>query len=251
MRNIIGQVKSSFDLREVMDNKKILLVNLSKGRTGDLNSRLIGMIFVMKFQAAAMSRANVHEDQRQDFCLYVDEFQNFSTDSFATIMSEARKYHLNLVVANQFTTQLSDEIRDAVFGNMGTIVSFRIGQNDVEAMSRYFQPYFDGDDLLRIPSFNCVVRTLISGVPTLPFSMAGLPPLGTPNAKLGDALKQLSSAKYGRPRAQVGAEITERLRVKEQPKPASAGGFGSATRPNGLGATPKTPTAPGSGSFLD
>ncbi len=124
MRNIIGQTKSAFDLREIMDNKKILLVNLSKGRTGELNSKLLGMIFVMKFQAAAMSRANIPEDERVDFCLYVDEFQNFSTDSFATIMSEARKYHLNLIVANQFTTQLTEEIRDAVFGNMGTIVSF-------------------------------------------------------------------------------------------------------------------------------
>ena len=128
MRNIIGQIDSSFDLRDVMDNKKILLVNLSKGRTGELNSRLLGMMFVMKFQAAAMSRANIPEDDRVDFALYVDEFQNFSTDSFATIMSEARKYHLNLIVANQFTTQLTDEIRDAVFGNMGTIVSFRVGQ---------------------------------------------------------------------------------------------------------------------------
>src|SRR6185295_2255217 len=120
----------------------------------------------MKFQVAAMARANIPEDQRQDFCLYVDEFQNFSTDSFATIMSEARKYHLNLIVANQFTTQLSEEIRDAVFGNMGTIISFRVGQNDVEALSRYFQPLFTGDDLLRIPNANTIARTLIGGVPT-------------------------------------------------------------------------------------
>ena len=246
MRNIIGQTKSSFDLREIMDNKKILLVNLSKGRTGDLNSRLMGMIFVMKFQAAAMSRANIPEHERQDFCLYVDEFQNFSTDSFATIMSEARKYHLNLVVANQFTTQLSDEIRDAVFGNMGTIVSFRIGQNDVESLSRYFQPLFDGDDLLRIPNYNSVVRTLVGGVPTQSFSMASLPPLGTPNMKLGEALKQLSSAKYGRPKAQVSAEIMERLRTKEQSKAAGVAGM----RPAGAGAArPVAPSAPG--TFLD
>jgi hypothetical protein len=245
MRNIIGQTKSSFDLREIMDNKKILLVNLSKGRTGDLNSRLMGMIFVMKFQAAAMSRANVPEHERQDFCLYVDEFQNFSTDSFATIMSEARKYHLNLIVANQFTTQLSDEIRDAVFGNMGTIVSYRIGQNDVESLSRYFQPLFDGDDLLRIPNYNSVVRTLVGGVPTQPFSMAGLPPLGTPNAKLGEALKQLSAAKYGRPRAEVSAEIMDRLRTKEQAKTSRSGTAGIA------GNTAKAPGPVGTGSFLD
>lgn len=252
MRNIIGQVKSSFDLREIMDNKKILLVNLSKGKTGDLNSRLMGMIFVMKFQAAAMSRANVPESEREDFCLYVDEFQNFSTDSFATIMSEARKYHLNLIVANQFTTQLSEEIRDAVFGNMGTIVAFRIGQNDVEAMTRYFQPLFDGDDLLRIPNWNAVVRSLIGGVPTQPFSMAGLPPLGTPNLDLGKALKQLSAAKFGRPKAEVEKEIFARLATAP-----TAPKFGAnMNKPgggvqNGFGQPPKRPAMPGSGSFLD
>src|SRR3989344_4748322 len=164
MRNIIGQTKSAFDLRDIMDNKKILLVNLSKGRTGELNSKLLGMIFVMKFQAAAMSRANIPEEERVDFCLYVDEFQNFSTDSFATIMSEARKFRLNLVVANQFTTQLTEEIRDAVFGNIGTTIAFRVGQNDVESLSRYFQPMFDSDDLLRIPNYNTISRTLIKGV---------------------------------------------------------------------------------------
>lgn len=254
MRNIIGQTKSSFDLRDIMDNKKILIVNLSKGKTGDLNSKLLGMIFVMQFQVAAMSRANVPEDQRPDFCLYVDEFQNFSTDSFATIMSEARKYHLNLIVANQFTTQLTEEIRDAVFGNMGTIVSFRIGQNDVESLSRYFQPLFDGDDLLRVPNFNTIVRTLIGGVPTQPFSMATLPTLGKPNEKLADALKQLSAAKYGRPKAKVAAEIFERLAVKEQPKPAGTAPFtragaapGSPVATAGPSATPR----PGGVSFLD
>src|SRR5665213_3038757 len=221
MRGIIGQTKSAFDLRDIMDNKKILLVNLSKGRTGELNSKLLGMIFVMKFQAAAMSRADIPEDQRIDFSLYVDEFQNFSTDSFATIMSEARKYHLNLIVANQFTTQLTPEIRDAVFGNMGTIISFRIGQNDVESLSRYFQPAFDGDDLLRVPNFNTIVRTLIGGVPTQPFSMGTLPALGTPNDRLSDALKQLSAAKYGRPKAIVAAEINERIKTEEAAQPAA------------------------------
>ncbi len=214
MRNIIGQTKSSFDIRNIMDTKKILLVNLSKGRLGDLNSKLLGMIFVMKFQAAAMSRTDIPEDQRQDFSLFVDEFQNFSTDSFATIMSEARKFHLNLIVANQFTTQLSEEIRDAVFGNVGTIVSFRVGQNDVEILSRYFQPTFTSDDLLRIPNYNAIVRTLIEGVPTQPFSMVSLPTLGTPNKKLYEALKQLSAIKYGRNRLQVEKEINDRMTVK-------------------------------------
>jgi hypothetical protein len=255
MRNIIGQTESAFNLRDVMDNKKILLVNLSKGRTGDLNSKLLGMIFVMKFQAAAMSRANVPEDERVDFSLYVDEFQNFSTDSFATIMSEARKYHLNLIVANQFTTQLTPEIRDAVFGNMGTIVSFRIGQNDVEAISKYFQPTFDPDDLLRVPNHNSIIRTLIGGVPTQPFSMTMLPPLGSPNPKLADALKQLSAAKYGRPRGDVETEIFDRLATKASPTvPAGApgapgAGFGAA--PAGAGPQAKPPGPTGTGNFLD
>jgi hypothetical protein len=252
MRNIIGQTKSAFDLRDIMDNKKILLVNLSKGRTGDLNSKLLGMIFVMKFQAAAMSRSTIPEDQRIDFCLYVDEFQNFSTDSFATIMSEARKYHLNLIVANQFTTQLTEEIRDAVFGNIGTIVSFRVGQNDVEALGRYFQPAFEADDLLRIPNANTVVRTLISGVPTQPFSMATLPPLGTANPKLSDALKQLSAAKYGKPRAVVEKTIFERMATKPvASKPAqSFAPQGSTPVPQGaMLSSSQSMSAPG--SFLD
>ena len=211
MRNIIGQTQSAFDLRDIMDNKKILLINLSKGKTGDLNSKLLGMIFVMKFQSAAMGRADVPEEQRPDFCLYVDEFQNFATDSFATIMSEARKYHLNLIVANQFMTQLEEEIRDAVFGNIGTVVSFRIGQNDAETLGKYFHPTFDTEDLLRIPNHNTVVRSMVNGVPTQPFSMATLPPLGTPNNKLQGALKQLSAAKFGRPRAVVEQEFSSRM----------------------------------------
>ena len=232
MRNIIGQTKSAFDMRDIMDNKKILLVNLSKGRTGELNSKLLGMIFVMKFQAAAMSRANIDEKDRVDFSLYVDEFQNFSTDSFATILSEARKFHLNLVVANQFTTQLTEEIRDAVFGNIGTVISFRVGTNDAEFLAKYFAPVFDSSDLQRIPNRNAIVRMLIGGVPSQPFSMAGLPPLGNQNKQLFDALKQLSAAKYGRPRLEVEAEIFERLKTIEPPKPA----FGTA--PGAPGAMP-------------
>lgn len=270
MRNIIGQTKSAFDLREIMDNKKILLVNLSKGRTGELNSKLLGMVFVMKFQAAAMSRSNIPEAERQDFALYVDEFQNFSTDSFATIMSEARKYHLNLIVANQFTTQLTEEIRDAVFGNIGTIVSFRIGQNDVESLSRYFQPLFDGDDLLRVPSYNAIVRTLINGVPTQPFSMVSLPPLGNPNPGLAGALKQLSAAKYGKPRAVVEKAIFARLATQPvAPKPYQnpfGPGVGASVPPlpptsrqpnpafradRGASAAPSPAVGPSTGSFLD
>lgn len=243
MRNIIGQTKSSFDLRDIMDSGKILLVNLSKGKLGDLNSKLLGMIFVMKFQAAAMSRANIPEDQRRDFALYVDEFQNFSTDSFATIMSEARKYHLNLIVANQFTTQLTDEIRDAVFGNMGTIVAFRIGQPDVEALSRYFQPTFDGNDLVRVPNHNAIIRTLVGGVPTQPFSLATLPPLGSPNYELAAALKQLSAAKYGRQKSAVEKAIFARLATKPEPPKPFASPYAQPTGSSPFGPSRQQPPA--------
>lgn len=252
MRNIIGQTQSAFNLREVMDKKKILLVNLSKGKTGELNSKLLGMIFVMQFQAAAMSRADVDASQRPDFCLYVDEFQNYSTDSFATILSEARKFGLNLIVANQFTTQLTDEIRDAVFGNVGTIISFRVGTQDADALQKVMQPIFDADDLQRVPNGNMVVRTLIRGIPTQPFSMQGLPPLGNENQKLVQALIQLSAAKYGRPRAQVEAELMERLAVKEPSKeeaPTFSASPASQPVSTAMGSVPKT--APKQPSFLD
>ena len=160
-------------------------------------------------------------------------------------MSEARKYHLNLIVANQFTTQLTPEIRDAVFGNMGTIVSFRIGQNDVESLSQYFQPTFDGDDLLRVPNYNTIVRTLIGGVPTQPFSMATLPGLGTPNPRLAQALKQLAAAKYGRPKAVVDAEINERMATKETAPTMPA--RGTRTSPQRSATAKPNPNA----SFLD
>lgn len=252
MRNIIGQTKSAFNLREIMDNNKILFVNLSKGRTGELNSKLLGMIFVMKFQAAAMSRANVPEDERKDFCLYVDEFQNFSTDSFATILSEARKYRLNLIVANQFTTQLTDEIRDAVFGNVGSIVSFRVGADaDADALSKKFQPVFDREDVLRLPNYNTITQILIGGVPTQPFSMATMPPLGSPNDKLGKALKDLSAAKYGRPKNIVEKEIFERLATIEEPKPqlGASPAFGARPPANPYAPAPPKPTS--GSSFLD
>jgi hypothetical protein len=217
MRNIIGQTKSAFNIREIMDQKKILIVNLSKGRVGELNSQLLGMIFVIKFQAAAMSRADTLEDQRNDFCLYVDEFQNFSTDSFASILSEARKYRLNLIVANQFMGQLSDEIREAVFGNIGTIVAHRMGPEDAEFMVKQFAPVFDASDLVNMPNFNSAVRLMIGGLPSQPFTMADSAPLGTPNLELGLAVKQLSAAKFGQAKVMVEADIASRLNAKIAP----------------------------------
>lgn len=220
MRNVIGQTKSGFNMREIMDNKKILLVNLSKGRTGELNSNLLGMIFVMKFQAAAMGRANIPEDEREDFALYVDEFQNFATDSFATIMSEARKYRLNLVLANQFMTQLTDNIREAILGNIGTVISGRIGITDAEMLQKKFMPTFDAEDLTKLPNYQTITSVMINGVPSAAFSMALIPPMGRSNPQLCESLKKLSATKYGRPRAQVEKEIFERLGAGDVAKKA-------------------------------
>ncbi len=214
MRNIIGQTKSAFDLRDIMDNKKILIVNLSKGLVGELNSQLLGMMFVIKFQAAAMSRANMAEEQRADFCLYVDEFQNFSTDSFATILSEARKYRLNLIVANQFIGQLSEDVRNAVFGNVGSIISFRTGPEDADFLVKQFQPVFNVGDLTGVPNGHAVVRLMVGGLPSQPFSLTALPPLSIHNPELGEAVKQLSAAKFGVSKEQVEADITARMQTR-------------------------------------
>jgi hypothetical protein len=211
LRNILGQLKSELNLREIMDNKKILLVNLSKGKLGEIPSKLLGMIFVMKFQAAAMSRVNVPEEERQDFCLYVDEFQNFATDSFESILSEARKFRLNLIVANQFMTQLTDKIRSAIVGNAGSFIIGRMGYEDAEQMVKQFSPTFDVEDLQRMPNQMAVTKVLIDGYPSNPFTMKLPPPMGTSNPQLADAVKRLSAAKYGRTRAEVEAEINARL----------------------------------------
>jgi len=220
MRNIIGQTKSGFNLRDIMDNKKILLVNVSKGRMGEMNSQLLGMIFIMKFQAAAMGRASIPEDQRQDFALYVDEFQNFATDSFESILSEARKYRLNLVLANQFLTQLTDKIREAIIGNIGTVISGRIGITDAEILVKKFAPTFDAEDLTKLPNFQTIASVMINNVPSAAFSMSLVPPMGQSNPQLIDALKKLSSAKYGRPRAQVEKEVYARLGAGDAAKKA-------------------------------
>lgn len=215
MRNILGQTKSGFNIREIMDNKKILLVNLSKGKTGELNAQLLGMIFVMKFQAAAMSRQDIPEDDRVDFCLFVDEFQNFATESFESILSEARKYRLNLVLANQFMTQLTDKIREAILGNVGTIMSGRIGVTDAELMEKAFSPVFTAEDLHKQPNFNWIATVMMFDTPTAPFTMRSLPPMGEGSEELGQRMRMYALSKHGRPRAEVEAEIEERLAAKK------------------------------------
>jgi hypothetical protein len=245
MRNIMGQTKSGFNIRDIMDGNKILLVNLSKGRMGELNSKLIGMIFVMKFQAAAMGRADMPEAQRKDFCLFVDEFQNFATESFESILSEARKYRLNLVLGNQFMTQLTDKIREAIIGNVGTVISGRIGVTDAELMVKKFQPAFDAEDLTKLPNYQAITSVMINNVPSAPFSMTLLPPMNKDNPQLSDAMKRLSSTKYGYSRSTVEKEIFARL---DPPKPQTP------TRlqgPPSQAGRPPVPKQGGGASFLD
>lgn len=220
INNIIGQKKSAFNIREVMDNNKILLVNLSKGKLGEAAAKLLGMVFVMKFQAAAMSRADIPEDERKDFCLFVDEFQNFATDSFESILSEARKYRLNLILANQFTTQLKDSIKDAIFGNVPNKIVGRVGIDDAEVLQKAFTPTFTAEDLTKTPNYNSITTVLVNGFPSAPFTMKLLPPIGRSNSEIREGLRKYSASKYGRPRAIVEDEIRKRLSVNPAPKPA-------------------------------
>ena len=235
MRNTLGQVKSGFNIREIMDNKKIFLVNLSKGRLGDINANLLGMIFVMKFQQAAMSRQDIPEDQRQDFCLYVDEFQNFATDSFESILSEARKYRLNLIVANQFMTQLTDKIREALLGNVGTIICGRVGVTDADLMVKAFTPTFTAEDLTKTPNHAAICKVMMFGMPSSAFTMNLPAPMGEPNDQLLGTLKAYSAARFGKTRGEVEKEIearwsantkpTEPTKKPEEPKEKPEKGF--------------------------
>ena len=222
MRNIIGQPKSGFNLREIMDTKKILLVNLSKGKVGEMNSNLLGLIIVSKLQMAALARADMPEEQRKDFFLYIDEFQNFITDSISVILAEARKYRLNLIMAHQYIGQLSQNndtrVRDAIFGNVGTIAAFRVGVDDTEILEKQFAPEISAYDLLNIDRYNAYIRILIDNAPTKPFNMATFaPPRGS--AEIATAIKELSRLKYGRDRAQVSAEILERSKLADNSRP--------------------------------
>ena len=216
MKRVLGQIKSGFNIREIMDQQKILLVNLSKGKLGELNSKLLGMIFVMKFQTAAMSRVDTPEHDRKDFCLFVDEFQNFSTESFESILSEARKFRLNLIVANQFMTQLTDKIREGVLGNVGTIVAGRVGVTDAEMLEKVFTPVFKAEDLHKQPNHHAITTVLMNGMPSSPFTMNLPAPMGKEDRKVFESLREYSAKKYGRPGAEVDKEIDERLNISEE-----------------------------------
>ena len=192
-----------------MDSQKILLVNLSKGRLGELNSSLIGLIMVGKLLMAALSRVDMPEEKRKDYYLYIDEFQNVTTDSISTILSEARKYRLNLTIAHQFIGQLKEEIKKAVFGNVGSMVSFRIGTEDAEFLAKQFKPVFVEQDLINIDNFNCYMKLLIEGATTPAFSVKVRKP-EKGSSEVAETIKGISRAKYGRPREEIEKEIEER-----------------------------------------
>lgn len=221
MRNIIGQSKSAFDLREAMDSGKILLINLAKGEIGEINSNLLGMIFVARLFTAALSRSDIDEEKRRDFYLYVDEFQNFATDTFASILSEARKFRLDLNITNQYIAQIPEQIRDAIIGNVGSLIAFRIGVPDAEFMAKEFEQVADQNDLTSIDSFNCYAKILVNNSPSKPFSMQTIKDDIQPNEKLGKAVKELSRLKYGRDMNIVEGEIGERIKDYSQAEKSS------------------------------
>lgn len=215
MRNIIGQSQSSFNFRKAMDEGKILIINLAKGTIGEENSAFLGLVLIPKILIAAMSRQDVPEADRRDFYLYVDEFQNFATQDFAVILSEARKYHLNLTVANQFISQMDDEVKNAVFGNVGTISSFRLGISDAGFLVKQFQPMFNEHDLLNLGTGEIYIKTMVKGIPKEPFSLkvAAAEKKKPGDPKKAEMIKKLSALKYGRPKAIVEAEISRRARL--------------------------------------
>jgi hypothetical protein len=231
MRNIIGQPKSAFNIREIMDEGKILLVNLSKGKIGDLNAQLLGLIFVNKVNMAAMSRASMPRDDRRRFYLYVDEFQNFITDAFASILSEARKYELALIMAHQYIGQLTDKtsayeganskVRDAVFGNVGTILSFKIGAEDAEYMAKEYAPVLSEQDVIGIPNYNCYVKLNIKGTTSRPFSMSTIWDESDRNEKRAQLIKEYSRMKYGRKKIFVDQEIEDRIGIVRSEDPGA------------------------------
>lgn len=217
MRNIIGQSNSAFNFRRVMDEGKILLINLAKGEIGEENSNFLGLVLVPKILIAAMSRQDTPEEKRPDFYLYVDEFQNFATPDFAQILSEARKYRLNLCVANQFIGQVEEEVKNAVFGNVGTLACFRVGVADANYLAREFAPTFSEEDLLNIERFHVYMKTIVQNEPVPPFSVDLTKDLEAEkkleNPRVAEIIKEMSRLKFGRDKAVVEAEITRRAKL--------------------------------------
>lgn len=219
IRNIIGQPKSSFDFRQLMDDRKIVLVNLSKGRIGESNAKLLGSMLITKIYLSAMSRADVSKTELANlpnFYLYVDEFQSFANESFADILSEARKYKLNLTIAHQYIEQMSDEVRAAVFGNVGTMITFRVGSYDAEVLEKEFYPTFEAQDIVNLGAYQIYLRLMIDGIGSQPFSARTIPPLETPDYNIVDQVIESSRNTYARSREEVEREMDERARQNSE-----------------------------------
>ena len=209
IRNIIGQVESSVDMRKIMDEEKIFIINLSKGKVGEENSRLLGAMLVTKLYLAAMSRVDIPESERKDFYLYVDEFQNFPTESFANILSEARKYRLDLTIAHQYIAQMEEEVQHAIFGNVGTMICFRVGAEDAELLEKEFMPEIVIQDLVNLGFKNIYLKLMIDGLTSRPFSAETLAPQPEPAASYAEAIIKASRERYGAPRALVEDKIRQ------------------------------------------
>lgn len=219
IRNIVGQVKSTIDIRQIMDEGKILILNLSKGRIGEDNSALLGAMMITKIQLAAMSRVDIPENERRDFYLYVDEFQNFATESFANILSEARKYRLNLIMAHQYIEQLDEKVEAAVFGNIGTFVVFRVGAADAEELVPEFTPVFTEEDIVNLPKYEFYIKLMIDGITSDPFSAKGLAPLSS-DEETGNTEKviNVSRERYAKQREMVEEKISRWHKNLEEPE---------------------------------
>jgi hypothetical protein len=226
IRNIIGQSKSSFDFRKIMDNKKILIVNLSKGILGEENMSFLGLLLVQKLLSSALSREDMPEEQRPDFFFYADEFQNFTTDEFATILSEARKYRLNLILAHQYISQLPENIKGAVFGNVGTLLIGRTSTEDGEILAPQFDPILKNTDIINQPNLHFYAKMLVDGMYPAPFSLESAFGSKYPESKfdlpvnkeVSKFIKEFSRTKYGRDVNLVNKEINERSKVEERPQ---------------------------------
>ena len=214
IRNIIGQICSTINMREIMDNRKILIINLSKGKVGEANSMLLGNLIITKLYLAAMSRVEIAEKERQDFFLYVDEFQNFATESFASILSEARKYRLSLTLAHQYIAQMEEEVCDAVFGNAGTIISFRIGAEDSEYLEKEFAPVFMAQDLVNLPKYEIYLKLMIDGVAGRPFSATTLAPFSKPSEISKNYIIEQTRENYSIKREVVEKQISDWAQVE-------------------------------------
>ncbi|MCX6782210.1 MAG: type IV secretion system DNA-binding domain-containing protein [Candidatus Magasanikbacteria bacterium] len=206
IRNIVAQVKSKINIREIMDTKKIFIMNLSKGRIGEDNSRLLGGMLITKIQLSAMERVDIPEKERKDFFLYVDEFQNFATESFANILSEARKYRLGLIMAHQYMEQLDETVLAAVIGNVGSLVTYRVGSTDAEVLVKEFSPIFTEEDLVNLPKFNIYLKLMIDGVSSRPFSALSMPPIGSPTDS-AERVIRVSRERYGIARDKIEEKI--------------------------------------------